>query len=48
MDIGRIIREVEIAREIEPETFPFDPDPSTQPAPSREPAEPNRARGRAR
>ena len=36
MDIGKIIREVEIAREVEPEPFPFDPDPLREPTPDRE------------
>jgi hypothetical protein len=40
MDIGKIIREVEVVREVEPEPFPFDPEPVRRPVPDREPAEP--------
>jgi hypothetical protein len=46
MDIGRIIREVEIVREVSPEPFPFEPGPVREPAPGPAPeettSEPNR------
>jgi hypothetical protein len=50
MDIGTIIREVEVARESDPELFPFDPEPARHPAPERErePADPRGSAERAR
>jgi hypothetical protein len=48
MDIGKIIREVEIVREEELEPFPFETEPIREPARRREQDEPIPARNSAR